>query len=73
MLVVGDVMLDRYAYGTSRPVTAETRYPIVSIDEVMESLGGAANVAAMTLPQELPTTVAREMSSAVIMAMTASA
>src|SRR4030095_11380617 len=45
VLVVGDVMLDRYWYGTAGRVSAEAPVPIVDVDVVDEKPGGAANVA----------------------------
>jgi rfaE bifunctional protein kinase chain/domain len=47
ILVVGDVMLDRYAIGQSRRRSPEfPSAPVVLADRVREFLGGAANVAA---------------------------
>ena len=47
MLVVGDVMLDRYWYGDASRISPEAPVPIVLINEKDEEikLGGAANVA----------------------------
>ena len=45
VLVVGDVMLDRFVYGTVDRVSPEAPIPIVQIDSETEVLGGAGNVA----------------------------
>ncbi|MBJ7380460.1 MAG: D-glycero-beta-D-manno-heptose-7-phosphate kinase [Polynucleobacter sp.] len=45
LLVVGDVMLDRYWFGDSERISPEAPVPIVQVGKVDERLGGAANVA----------------------------
>lgn len=45
-LVVGDVMLDKYLYGSVSRISPEAPIPIVGINRETEMLGGAANVAA---------------------------
>ncbi|MDE0661750.1 MAG: bifunctional D-glycero-beta-D-manno-heptose-7-phosphate kinase/D-glycero-beta-D-manno-heptose 1-phosphate adenylyltransferase HldE [Gammaproteobacteria bacterium] len=45
VLVVGDVMLDRYLYGRTERVSEEAPVPIVQVDGSEDRLGGAANVA----------------------------
>ena len=45
VLVVGDVMLDRYLFGRTERVSAEAPVPIVQVDGSEDRLGGAANVA----------------------------
>lgn len=45
VLVVGDVMLDRYWYGPSSRISPETPVPVVKVDTIEERPGGAANVA----------------------------
>ena len=45
VLVVGDVMLDRYLYGRTERVSEEAPVPIVQVDGTEDRLGGAANVA----------------------------
>lgn len=45
MLIVGDVMLDRYWFGEVNRISPEAPVPIVRIDRREERLGGAANVA----------------------------
>ncbi len=45
ILVVGDVMLDRYWFGDSERISPEAPVPIVQVAKIDERLGGAANVA----------------------------
>jgi D-beta-D-heptose 7-phosphate kinase/D-beta-D-heptose 1-phosphate adenosyltransferase len=45
VLVVGDVMLDRYMWGNVRRISPEAPVPIVEIDRETHTAGGAANVA----------------------------
>lgn len=45
VLVVGDVMLDRYWFGDTERISPEAPVPVVQINKVEERLGGAANVA----------------------------
>ena len=45
ILVVGDVMLDRYWFGDVERISPEAPVPVVRIRETEERLGGAANVA----------------------------
>lgn len=45
ILVVGDVMLDRYWFGEVNRISPEAPVPIVRIERREERLGGAANVA----------------------------
>jgi bifunctional ADP-heptose synthase (sugar kinase/adenylyltransferase) len=47
VLVVGDVMLDRYWYGDVSRISPEAPVPVVLVNEKREDLrlGGAANVA----------------------------
>lgn len=45
VLVVGDVMLDRYWFGEVTRISPEAPVPIVRIERQEERLGGAANVA----------------------------
>ena len=44
--VLGDVMLDRYFWGSVSRVSPEAPVPVVDIDDESYHLGGAANVAA---------------------------
>jgi D-glycero-beta-D-manno-heptose-7-phosphate kinase len=45
LLVVGDVMLDRYWFGDVSRISPEAPVPVVRIERREERLGGAANVA----------------------------
>jgi D-glycero-beta-D-manno-heptose-7-phosphate kinase len=45
ILVVGDVMLDRYWFGEVSRISPEAPVPIVRVERCEERLGGAANVA----------------------------
>ena len=45
VLVVGDVMLDRYWHGAVERISPEAPVPVVRVERVEERLGGAANVA----------------------------
>jgi D-beta-D-heptose 7-phosphate kinase/D-beta-D-heptose 1-phosphate adenosyltransferase len=44
VLIVGDVMLDRYVYGEVSRISVEAPVPILSIDRELELPGGAGNV-----------------------------
>jgi D-beta-D-heptose 7-phosphate kinase/D-beta-D-heptose 1-phosphate adenosyltransferase len=46
VLVVGDIMLDRYLRGSASRISPEAPVPVVRIAEEWRALGGAANVAA---------------------------
>ncbi|MFA6037342.1 MAG: bifunctional D-glycero-beta-D-manno-heptose-7-phosphate kinase/D-glycero-beta-D-manno-heptose 1-phosphate adenylyltransferase HldE [Legionellales bacterium] len=48
VLVIGDIMLDRYWYGAANRISPEAPVPVVAMHhgKVHHSLGGAANVAA---------------------------
>ncbi|GLS90838.1 bifunctional protein HldE [Psychromonas marina] len=45
VLVVGDVMLDRYWHGPTGRISPEAPVPIVKVEQIEERPGGAANVA----------------------------
>ncbi|RZI85095.1 MAG: D-glycero-beta-D-manno-heptose-7-phosphate kinase [Rubrivivax sp.] len=45
VLVVGDVMLDRYWFGNVDRISPEAPVPVVRVDNEQERVGGAANVA----------------------------
>ena len=45
VLVVGDVMLDRYWYGGTSRISPEAPVPVVKIDHTEDRIGGAGNVA----------------------------
>ncbi len=44
LLVVGDVMLDRYWFGEVSRISPEAPVPVVKVERQEERLGGAANV-----------------------------
>src|SRR4051812_5796812 len=45
VLVVGDIVLDRYWFGDVSRISPEAPIPVVLVKQVEERLGGAANVA----------------------------
>ena len=45
VLVVGDVMLDRYWWGSVSRISPEAPVPVVSLESTTLAAGGAANVA----------------------------
>ncbi|MDQ2695657.1 MAG: bifunctional D-glycero-beta-D-manno-heptose-7-phosphate kinase/D-glycero-beta-D-manno-heptose 1-phosphate adenylyltransferase HldE [Pseudomonadota bacterium] len=45
VLVVGDVMLDRYWHGSTARISPEAPVPVVKVEHLEERPGGAANVA----------------------------
>lgn len=45
VLIVGDVMLDRYWHGPTARISPEAPVPIVKVEHIEERPGGAANVA----------------------------
>jgi D-beta-D-heptose 7-phosphate kinase/D-beta-D-heptose 1-phosphate adenosyltransferase len=45
VLVVGDVMLDRYWHGATSRISPEAPVPVVHVGQIEERAGGAANVA----------------------------
>lgn len=47
VLVVGDVILDRYVFGSAERISQEAPVPILRADQREERLGGAASVASM--------------------------
>lgn len=46
LVVIGDVMLDRYFYGEVKRISPEAPVPVTKINKINSVLGGAANVAA---------------------------
>jgi D-beta-D-heptose 7-phosphate kinase/D-beta-D-heptose 1-phosphate adenosyltransferase len=46
VLIIGDVMLDRYWWGSVSRISPEAPVPVVKLDKVSLAAGGAANVAA---------------------------
>ncbi|HXR94282.1 MAG TPA: D-glycero-beta-D-manno-heptose-7-phosphate kinase [Rhizomicrobium sp.] len=45
VLVVGDVMLDRFVYGRVSRISPEAPVPVLAVEREAQSLGGAGNVA----------------------------
>ena len=45
LLIVGDVMLDRYWFGDVSRISPEAPVPVVKVERCEERPGGAANVA----------------------------
>jgi D-beta-D-heptose 7-phosphate kinase/D-beta-D-heptose 1-phosphate adenosyltransferase len=45
VLVFGDVMLDRFVYGSVERISPEAPIPVMSVERTVDMLGGAANVA----------------------------
>ena len=45
ILVVGDIMLDSFMWGLAERISPEAPVPIVAVDTVTHSPGGAGNVA----------------------------
>ncbi|MEL0167850.1 MAG: bifunctional D-glycero-beta-D-manno-heptose-7-phosphate kinase/D-glycero-beta-D-manno-heptose 1-phosphate adenylyltransferase HldE [Pseudomonadaceae bacterium] len=45
VLVVGDVMLDRYWHGPTNRISPEAPVPVVKVDQIEDRPGGAGNVA----------------------------
>ncbi len=57
ILVIGDIMLDRYVWGEVARISPEAPVPVVRVREQTEVLGGAGNVAANLAGLECPVTV----------------
>ncbi|HWW20529.1 MAG TPA: D-glycero-beta-D-manno-heptose-7-phosphate kinase, partial [Steroidobacteraceae bacterium] len=45
VLVLGDVMLDRFVYGSVERISPEAPIPVMRVERTVDMLGGAANVA----------------------------
>ena len=45
VLVVGDVMLDRFVYARVSRISPEAPVPVLAVEREMATLGGAGNVA----------------------------
>jgi D-beta-D-heptose 7-phosphate kinase/D-beta-D-heptose 1-phosphate adenosyltransferase len=45
VLVIGDIMLDRYWYGGTSRISPEAPVPVVKVDKIEQRAGGAGNVA----------------------------
>ena len=58
IMVVGDVMLDKYYYGEVTRISPEAPVPITHVTGEKETLGGAANVAHNLAPLGCQTSVA---------------
>lgn len=46
IIVIGDIMLDRYLWGSVERISPEAPVPVVHVEKETNNLGGAANVAA---------------------------
>ena len=46
VVVIGDIMIDRYLYGDTDRLSPEAPVPVVTVRDRTAKLGGAANVAA---------------------------
>ncbi len=46
ILIVGDVMIDRYSWGSVSRISPEAPVPVVALEKTSSAAGGAANVAA---------------------------
>jgi D-glycero-beta-D-manno-heptose-7-phosphate kinase len=57
LLVVGDVMLDRYWFGDTNRISPEAPVPVVQVGKIDERLGGAANVARNVAALDAKTTI----------------
>mgnify|MGYP000163751895 FL=1 len=45
VMVVGDIMLDKYYYGEVTRISGEAPVPITRVQQTSEKLGGGANIA----------------------------
>ena len=45
ILVVGDLMLDRYWHGPTSRISPEAPVPVVKVEDQQDRVGGAGNVA----------------------------
>lgn len=57
VLVIGDVMLDRYIWGDVRRISPEAPVPVVAVQNKSQVPGGAGNVAANLAGIECPVTL----------------
>lgn len=46
ILIVGDIMIDRYWWGSTERISPEAPVPVIKLEKTTSVLGGAANVAA---------------------------
>ena len=44
VLVIGDIIIDKYIYGTSTRLSPEAPVPVVSQERIVETIGGAGLV-----------------------------
>jgi rfaE bifunctional protein kinase chain/domain len=58
LLIVGDLMLDRYWFGEVDRISPEAPVPVVRVHRIDDRLGGAANVAHNAAALGCPTTLA---------------
>ena len=45
IMVIGDIMIDRYISGSVRRISPEAPVPVLELQDTEDRLGGAANVA----------------------------
>src|SRR5271170_1552255 len=45
VLVIGDLMLDRFSYGSVGRISPEAPAAVINLDRIEEAVGGAGNVA----------------------------
>lgn len=57
VLVLGDVMLDRYWFGSTNRISPEAPVPVVKVQDNEERAGGAANVAMNIAALNVPVTL----------------
>ncbi|WP_373778250.1 bifunctional D-glycero-beta-D-manno-heptose-7-phosphate kinase/D-glycero-beta-D-manno-heptose 1-phosphate adenylyltransferase HldE [Glaesserella sp.] len=57
VLVLGDVMLDRYWFGSTNRISPEAPVPVVKVQDIEERAGGAANVAMNIASLNVPVTL----------------
>lgn len=57
VMVIGDIMLDRYWHGDTFRISPEAPVPVVTMGHCEERVGGAANVAINTRALGVPTTL----------------
>ena len=54
VLIIGDIILDRYVYGETTRISPEAPVPVVHVKKTAERPGGAGNVALNSSTLELP-------------------
>ena len=45
ILIIGDIMLDRYYYGSVSRISPEAPVPVINVKSEVYTMGGAGNVA----------------------------